>query len=125
MSSRPALALLLACRVAAPSGPREVAVPCSDRDSAEYEALCARLAEDPDTIDELLPRLDQDLLDNFTLVYETRGPQRDVDPLHPRVVLFGRDARLLLAFTGDPSGPNRDVLDVIHYREAARRFELE
>jgi cytochrome c553 len=114
--------MLLGCRVAAPSGPREVAVPCRDRDSAEYEALCARLAEDPDSVDELLPRLDPQLLDNFTLVYETRGPQRDVDPLHPRVILFGGDARLLLAFTG---GPDRDVLDVIHYREAARSFELE
>ena len=122
-------AMVAACAsAAAPSHPRDSV---DAGDDAAYRALCAVLARNPatgaptDSIAELLPLLDDDLRGNFTLVYATRSPHRDVDPRHPRVLLFGRDARVVLAFTGDPAGANRDVLEVIHFRDAQRAFELE
>ncbi len=93
--------------------------------------LRAVLAHHPETgafvdnVEQLLPLLPAEMRANFTFVYQSRSPERVVDPLHPRVALFSRDARLLLAFTGDPQGPSRDVLDVIHFSDEARAFELE
>src|SRR5690349_824691 len=119
--------LLFACSPAiVPSDPHVPPGRCDElRDDPRYHGLCLLLAGDVDSVAALLPRLDDELRSNFTLVYETRAPAHDVDGRHPRVILFTRDARLLVAFTGDPDGPNRDVVDVIHYRDAARRFELE
>ncbi len=100
-------------------------------DDASYRALARLIEHNPatgapvDSIDELLPLLERDLRDNFTLVYATRSPQRDVDPLHPRAVLYRPDGRLLVSFTGDPSGASRDVLEVIHFSDTTRAFELE
>jgi len=94
---------------------------CVD-DNAAYHALCEQLHA-MDSVDALLPRLSSELRSNFTLVFATRSPETGIDTLHPRVILFSRDARLLVAFTG--AGDSRDVVDVIHFRDAARRFELE
>jgi cytochrome c553 len=106
-------------------------VAAADVDDAGYHALQRLLAHNPgtgapvDSVDELLPLLERDLRDNFTLVYATRSPQRDVDPLHPRAVLYRPDGRLVVAFTGDPAGASRDVLDVMHFSDTTRAFELE
>ena len=106
-------------------------VAAADVDDAGYRALQRLLEHNPatgapvDSVDELLPLLERDLRDNFTLVYATRSPQRDVDPLHPRTVLYRPDGRLVVAFTGDPAGANRDVLEVIHFSDATRAFELD
>ncbi len=102
------------------------------RDSTDtrYRALVDLLARNPatgrpiDTIAELVPLLDRDLRRNFTFAFATQSAQRSVDPMHPRVVLFGTDARLILAFTGDPAGPDFDTLEVIHFRDDVRAFEL-
>ncbi len=102
-----------------------------DPSDTRYRALVDLLAHAPatgkpvDTIAELLPLLDRDLRSNFTFAFATRSAQHSVDPLHPRVVLFGSDARLILAFTGDPAGPDFDTLEVIHFRDDTRAFELE
>ena len=74
-------------------------------------------------IEELLPRLPAELRAGYTLVYASRGLQ-GVSPEHPRVILFGRDARLIVAFNGDPSQPRHDELEILHYRERDHAFEL-
>ena len=111
-------------------GCSSAAIP-TPRPHDRYEALTNLLARDPatgkpvDTIAELIPLLEPELRSSFTLVFATRSPEQDVDPLHPRVVLFGNDARLVLAFTGDPIGPDRDILELLHFRDDTRAFELE
>jgi cytochrome c553 len=123
------IVIATACSHAAPvpTAPRPAPVCDATDDNAPYVALCTLLQRHPaiDSLADLLPLLDDDLRGNFTLVYASRSPERDIDPRHPRVVLFGRDARLVLAFTGDPAGASRDVVQVMHYRAATRRFELE
>ena len=130
-----ACAVVVACapaRAPAPAATRVNAPAAAEaRSDGRYRALTALLAHNPatgapvDSIAELVPLLDEELRSSFTLVFATRSPQQDVDPVHPRVVLFGHDARLVLAFTGDPTGQNRDILEVVHFRDDARAFELE
>ena len=123
--------MLVACAPApAPIRAHAAITPAAGPDDG-YHALSALLARNPttgapvDSVAELLPLLAPELRRSFTLVFATRSPQQDVDPLHPRVILFGTDARLVLAFTGDPTGANLDILEVIHFRDATRAFELE
>ncbi|HEY0250071.1 MAG TPA: hypothetical protein VGC41_01040 [Kofleriaceae bacterium] len=78
-----------------------------------------------DSVEQLVPLLPEDLRRSFTFVFATRSPQQDVDPLHPRVVLFGTDARTILAFTGDPKGLDLDTVELIRFRDDLRAFELQ
>lgn len=110
-----ALVVLAACSSGTPAAPH---VP-ADRYSAVVDAITHA-----DTVEQLIPTLPADLRRELTFVYATRSPQQDVDPMHPRVVLFGRDARIVLAFTGDPQGPDRDIVELIRFRDDTRAFEM-
>ncbi|MFN7133680.1 MAG: hypothetical protein ACK4N5_16505, partial [Myxococcales bacterium] len=62
---------------------------------------------------------------HFTLVYESRSPERDaVSMQHPRIVLFGEDAKLVLALTGNPRAAHYDRVQVLAFDEAADRYRL-
>ncbi len=96
--------------------------------STAYERLVSILepgpgAPRPPTISQLLPALGDELRANFTLVYDSRSPHRgEIDPRFPRVVLFTGDGKLLLAFTGNPTGPAYDQLEVIHFDDRTSSF---
>lgn len=85
---------------------------------------CEALAT-ADSTAALLPSLDRELLDSFTLVYASRSPLADISARYPRAILFGRDARVVLTFTGDPRGADRDIVEAVHFRDDTRTFELE
>lgn len=89
-----------------------------------YAAL-QKSVEDHDirSVDELLPCLPSGYRKHFTLVYGSRSPEKDsADPLHPRVILFGRDASFLMAFTGNPDKPFYDRLQLIEFRREESAF---
>ncbi len=98
--------------------------------SPHYEDLVALLARSPATgrpvqsTEELLPLLPTELRDNFTFVFDSRGPHPSVSRDFPRVVLFSEDGRLVLALAGAPGRPDADTLDVLHFDDAAARFRL-
>jgi hypothetical protein len=60
--------------------------------------------------EELLGALPSWLLANHVLVESTRT-HHPASAEHPRLLLFGSDARLLLAFGSDPQDPEREVVD--------------
>jgi hypothetical protein len=102
----------------APDCPRALGSPLS------YEALREFVVSNRiRSIDELLPCLPADVRRDFTLVYGSRSPERySASPSHPRVILFGPDAHLLMAFTGDPGKPFFDRLQLIEFRNEGSRF---
>ncbi len=78
-----------------------------------------------DSVRELVPLLPEELRSNFTLVYESRSPFRtSISPEYPRVILFTKDGRLVLTFTGDERRPGADLLESMSFDEKDARFEL-
>jgi hypothetical protein len=78
-----------------------------------------------DSVDSLIPLLPRSLVSNFVLMHESRALFADsVDPLNPRVILFSRDAKLILAFTGSPEKAGFNVLEAISFDERVARFTI-
>jgi hypothetical protein len=78
-----------------------------------------------DSIRELVPLLPDELRANFTFVYESRSPFRtSISPDYPRAILFTKDARLVLTFTGDVREPGADLLESMSFDEKTAKFEL-
>ena len=60
---------------------------------------------------------------NYTLMHHSRSIQQG-SPEHPRVLLFGTDARLIVTFNGSPDETNFDKLEILHFDDATETFEL-
>jgi hypothetical protein len=67
--------------------------------------------------EELLRALPAWLLASHVLV-ETTRTDHPASAEHPRLLLFGSDARLLLAFGSDPADPEREVVDLAELEES-------
>lgn len=86
----------------------------------------------PESLEDLLPLLSEELVSNFTFIYQSRSPhgglgtevENAVDPLHPRTVLFTRDGKLTVAFNGNPEKPGYNILEVIYFDDSNARFHL-
>jgi hypothetical protein len=78
-----------------------------------------------DSVDELVPLLPDELRSNFTFVYDSRSPFRDsISADYPRVILFTKDGRFVLTFTGDTQKPGADLLESISFDPESARFTL-
>lgn len=74
-------------------------------------------------LDQVLEHLPGEYMDNFTLAFGSRslhGSSYD----YPRVILFGRDAKLILTFNGDPSQHKYHELEVVQFRDQVSEFEM-
>lgn len=90
-----------------------------------YEALRDLIGEKKiRRIDDLVPLLPKKLRDDYVLMFETQSAQ-GASAEQPRVILFGEDAKLLLAFTGDAKQTRGNRLEVIQWREKERRFDFK
>jgi hypothetical protein len=69
------------------------------------------------SVEDLLRALPAWLLANHVLV-ETTRTDHPASVEHPRLLLFGSDARLLLAFGSDPGDPEREVVDIAELEES-------
>src|SRR5262249_28814271 len=84
------------------------------------------------SVEELLPLLPRDLRSNFTFVHHSDSPHGErmggrapaITPGHPRAVLFGADARVVLAFNGDPRRAGYDVVEIIHFDDEKAAFVM-
>jgi hypothetical protein len=106
---------------------------------SSYDNLQSLLNKNAETgapvqdVDELIPLLPLELRSNFTFIYQSRSPhgglgeesQRVVDPLHPRLVLFSDDGKLVLAFNGNPDKSGYNILELIHFNDGKSAFEME
>ncbi len=76
-------------------------------------------------MEKLIPRLSEDVRENFLLVYKSRSPfRKSISPAFPRVILFNDRADEILTFTGDPKRPGSDVIEEMTFDPARRRFDL-
>jgi hypothetical protein len=95
-------------------------------DASRLETLLQRnpaTGRPVDSIAELAPLLPRELRSNFTFVYDSRSPfGASISPEFPRVILFTRDARLVLTFTGDPGKPGYDMLEALSFDDASASF---
>jgi hypothetical protein len=89
-----------------------------------YEDLVALIqAEHVTSLEQLLPKLPEDLRSNYVLMHDSRSLQgASYDA--PRVILFGTDARLTCAVAGDSGLPGFDALECFQFREAERTFDF-
>jgi hypothetical protein len=75
------------------------------------------------TLESLLPDLPTDLRSNYTLMHDSRSLQ-DATLLKPRVILFGKNAKLTCAFNGDSDQAAYDVLECIQFRDSEQAFDF-
>ena len=73
------------------------------------------------SIDQLLPNLPLAYRSNYNLVYASRSLQ-PASAQFPRVIIFGHDARLMMAFSGNPKGPKADSLELIEFQLQTAKF---
>ncbi len=89
-----------------------------------YEQLRAQIEQEKlYRVEQVLARLPDDLLRNFTMVYGSRSLQ-DSSLRAPRVLLFGRDAKLVITFNGEPEQKRFDELELLQWRDESAEFEL-
>lgn len=75
------------------------------------------------TVEQFLPLLPQSYRSGYTLMHSTHSRQ-DASPENPRAILYGRDARLLLAFNGSPTQNGFNTLEAIQFHDEGARFEM-
>ena len=75
------------------------------------------------SLEKLLPLLSIQHLSQYVLVHHSQSLQ-GASAESPRVILYGKAAKLVLAFNGDPSQERYRNLEIIQYRDSSRRFEF-
>jgi hypothetical protein len=99
---------------------------------SDLEGILKDPARQINSIDTLLaqPEFKPTYMRNLTTVYSSNSIQY-ADPLNPRIILFGEDAKLVLAFTcepGDCDGQQNVMgsqeLETMHWVEETKSFEF-
>jgi hypothetical protein len=72
-------------------------------------------------IDDLLPLLPAQFRSRYVLVYASRSLQ-GATPEFPRVILFGFDAKFIIAFAGHPDLAGYDSMETIEFDDPSKRF---
>ncbi len=74
-------------------------------------------------LEDVLPYLPASLRAHYTLVYRSHSLQ-EASYDYPRAVLFGRDARFIVTFNGNPAQRGYSDLEILQFNEDRREFEL-
>ena len=75
------------------------------------------------TVEELLERLPEAYRTFFVLQYDSHS-NHSSNATHPRVIFFGPDAKLLLAFSGLPSDSFYDTAEMIEYEPKTASYSF-
>jgi len=75
------------------------------------------------TVAEVVEQLPREYRENYTLAYDSQSLQGSSHD-HPRAILFGRTAELVLTFNGHPSQRHYDAIEAMQYRKRSESFEL-
>ena len=73
------------------------------------------------TLDQVVKKLPEDLRSNFTLVRKGRALIEGTGT-YPGAILFGQDARVLIAFNGSPKQAGYASLDVLEFDEKNQHY---
>lgn len=74
-------------------------------------------------IDDLINRIRSEYWSNSALVYQSRSLQYGSET-SPRVILFRDNQSPIAAFSGDPTKPAGNTLEIIHYNQNSHAFEF-
>ena len=93
--------------------------------AVDYQSVRALIEKDPKMrrIDELLGRLDPELLGNYLLMHNSSSLQLST-PDSPRVILFSNDASFIMAFNGSADLGGNKRLEMIQFNQKENRFEF-
>ncbi len=87
-----------------------------------FESLSQVIAEQHvGSVEELIAALPEDLRAHYSLIFSSRSLQ-DASLEHPRAVLFGSSAQLILTFNGDPSQHGFEAVETMEFDSHANRF---
>ncbi|MGZ3697572.1 MAG: hypothetical protein ACXWP5_05665 [Bdellovibrionota bacterium] len=75
------------------------------------------------SVEQVISLLPENYRQNYSLVYLSRSSQF-ASPKYPRIILFGPDAKFIIALSGDPSMPGFDKLETIEFQEASKSFKF-
>ncbi len=75
------------------------------------------------TVESFLAALPMSLSQNFVLMHESRSMQQ-ATPRQPRQILFGSDARFLLAVSGVPEDPRYNELEFAEFEPTTGRYHF-
>jgi hypothetical protein len=75
------------------------------------------------SIEDLLPLLPADLRSRYVLMFRSRS-LHGASFMHPRVILFDPEARLVLSFNGDPGQPGFNDLETMEFGDTDKSFEF-
>jgi len=75
------------------------------------------------SVEGLLARLPEAYRTYFVLQYDSNSNHLS-DSAHPRVIFFGPDAKLLLAFSGLPTDPHFETIEMIEYNSRLATFDF-
>ncbi len=90
----------------------------------DYETFASRIRESGATsAEDALALLPAEMRLNYTLVHQSRSIQQG-SLENPRVLLFGTDAKLIVAFNGSPEQPGYANLEILHFSDETETFEL-
>lgn len=75
------------------------------------------------TVEQLLAELPSELRSHYVLVFASRSLQ-EANFRSPRVILFGRDARLIITFNGELGQRGYDSLETLEFESGSSTFRL-
>jgi hypothetical protein len=97
-----------------------IAMPCAH--ALGFASLQALITEHSiTTVDDLVKALPEPLRTEYTLVFRSRSLQ-GADYAHPRAVLFGADATLVVTFNGDPAQRGYDAVETMEFDATTDSF---
>lgn len=127
------LGLILAMAVAAYAGsvfaapsPLATRAACFERlpADANYELLKNRIETcGLRTVESVIAILPESHLKNYTLMHTSASAQGS-SYQNPRAILYGEDARLIVAFNGESSQAAYQDLELIQFRDDSKQFEF-
>lgn len=75
------------------------------------------------SIEGLLQALPNDYKQSYVFLYQSRSLQT-ASPEYPRTVLFGKDAKLVLSFEGNPTYPRFQNIEMIEWNPQESKFQF-
>jgi hypothetical protein len=99
---------------------------CSEKLQADatFEDLQKKIVDCKiEKIEDLLPLLSDSHLSHYVLLHHSLSLQ-GANATSPRAILYGAQAKLILAFNGDPAQIRYNHLEVIQFRDSTQQFEM-
>ncbi|AGA28282.1 hypothetical protein [Singulisphaera acidiphila] len=78
------------------------------------------------SVDDLVERLPHSYRENYVEIFDSRSPERSVvTPKAPRIVSYGNEAKVIVAFCGDPADQNTfNKIQILRFNDDLKRWEF-